>query len=130
MMRACLSILLVLASAACESVRYDHVDVYLVDGHPEASLSQGELWVPEGGVLVFEAQPRAQQPSAPYQGLERFELRAVQPQVAEVRRAILRDTWVVSGISVGHAELQVIVDDGVVDELSVQVLAPGEEAAP
>jgi hypothetical protein len=117
-----------LVTTACESSRYGHVELYRVGGHPEAEIAPSGLSLPEGGVLVFEAQPRADAASPEYVGLERFKLRPSDPDVAMAHRAILRDTWVVSGMSVGETRLQVLVDGEVVDDVPVEVfLAAPEE---
>jgi hypothetical protein len=113
--------------AACESSRYGHVELYRVGGHPDAEIAPSGLSLPEGGVLVFEAQPRADAASPEYSGLERFKLRPADPDVAMAHRAILRDTWVVSGMSLGETRLQVLVDDQVVDDVPVEVFAAALE---
>lgn len=126
-LRALLLLASLAAAAACESSRYGHVELYRVGGHAEAAIAPGGLSLPEGGVLVFEAQPRADAGSPEYAGLERFKLRPSDPDVAMAHRAILRDTWVVSGMSVGETRLQVLVDGEVVDEVPVEVFAAVEE---
>jgi hypothetical protein len=110
------------AATACEESRYDHVDLFRLQGDGGAQIGSGGLVVPEGGVLVFEAHPRAEATSAEYVGLERFKLRPSDPDVAMARRAILRDTWVVSGVSVGTTQLQVLVDNDVVDSIPVEII--------
>lgn len=116
-------------ATACEASRYDHVDLYRVDGHPGAALDGGAIRVPEGGVIVFEAQPRAAASSPDYVGFERFKLRPADPDVATAYRSILRDTWVVSGMAIGSTRLQVLIDDEVVDDMPVEIVA-AEEVAP
>jgi hypothetical protein len=113
------------ATAACEEARFDHVELYRLDGDAEAEIGSDGLVVPEGGVLVFEAYPRAEATSPEYVGLERFKLRPSDPDVAMAHRAILRDTWVVSGVSVGTTELQVLVDNELVDRIPVEITAGG-----
>lgn len=116
------------AALACESSGYSHVELYRVSGHPDAELGSGGLSVPDGGVLVFEAQPRANASAPEYEGLERFKLRPADPDVALAHRAILRDTWVVSGMSVGETRLHVIIDGEVVDDVPVEIFVPvGED---
>jgi hypothetical protein len=115
------------AMAGCESSRYGHVELYRVGGHPDAGIAPSGLSLPEGGVLVFEAQPRADAASPEYSGLERFKLRPSDPDVAMAHRAILRDTWVVSGMSIGETRLQVLIDDQVVDDVPVEVFAAALE---
>lgn len=116
-------------ATACEASRYDHVDLYRVGGHSAAELDDGGIRVPEGGVIVFEAQPRAESSSPEYVGFERFKLRPTDPDVATAYRSILRDTWVVSGMGIGSTRLQVLVDDEVVDDMPIEVVA-AEEVAP
>jgi hypothetical protein len=118
-----LSVVPLVVASACQSSRYDRVELYRVDGHPDAGIEPGGIVVPEGGVLVFEAQPRAETASPEYVGLERFKLRPADPDVAMAYRAILSDTWVVSGMSIGRTELQVIIDGDVVDEVPVEIVA-------
>lgn len=119
---------LLLSTSACESSRYDRVELHRTGGHPEAGIAPNGLTVPEGGVLVFKAQPRAAAASPEYEGLERFKLTPSDPDVATAHRAILRDTWVVSGMSIGTTQLLVIVDGDVVDEVPVEIVAPEEDA--
>ena len=115
-----LALVAVLASG-CESSRYGHVELYRVGGHASAEIGPGGLSVPEGGVIVFEAQPYADAGSSDYVGLERFKLRPADPDVAVAYRAILRDTWVVGGRTEGSTVLHVIVDGQVVDEVPVEI---------
>lgn len=117
----------ILSAIACESSRYDRVELHRTGGHPDAGIAPGGLTVPEGGVLVFRAQPRAEAASPEYEGLERFKLTSSDPDVALAHRAILRDTWVVSGMSVGTTQLLVILDGDVVDEVPVEIVVPQEE---
>ncbi len=115
-----------LASAVgCESSRFGHVQLFEVQGSPGAEITD-KITVPEGGVIVFEAFPKADGVSPEYVGLERFKLRPDDPNVAEARRAILRDTWVVSGISIGTTRLQVLVDGEVVDGVPVEIVEEGQ----
>lgn len=116
-----------LVATACEQSRYGHVELYRVGGHPDAEIAPSGLSVPDGGVLVFEAQPRSEAASPEYTGLERFKLRPSDPDVAMAHRAILRDTWVVSGMSIGETRLQVLVDNEVVDDVPVEVFAAEPE---
>lgn len=125
---ACLCAAVILSASACESSRYDRVELHRTGGHPEAEIAPDGLTVPEGGVLVFKAQPRAAAASPELEGLERFKLTPSDSSVATAHRAILRDTWVVSGMSIGTTELLVIVDGDVVDEVPVEIVAPEEEA--
>jgi hypothetical protein len=116
------------AASGCESSRYGHVELYRVGGHPDAEITPSGLSIPEGGVLLFEAQPRAETGSPEYVGLERFKLRPSDPHVATAHRTILRDTWVVSGMAAGSTRLQVLVDGEVVDDVPVEiVVAEGED---
>jgi hypothetical protein len=117
-------------AAACEASRYGHVEIHRVGGHPDAEIGPGGFVVPEGGVIVFEAQPLSDAGSPAYVGLERFKLRPSDPDVAMAHRAILRDTWVVSGLSLGRTELQVIVDGDVVDDVAVEIVPVELEDAP
>jgi hypothetical protein len=116
-------------ATACEASRYGHVDLYQVGGHGAADIGPAGITVPEGGVIVFEAQPRAERASPPYKGWERFKLRVTDTRVALAYRAILRDTWVVGGLSVGTTRLQVLIDGEVVDDVPVEIVA-AEEVAP
>ncbi len=116
---------MLMGAASCDSARFDHVELYEIQGSPGAEISSSII-VPQGGVILFEAFPRAEANSVEYVGLERFKLRPDDPNVAEAHRAILRDTWVVSGIAVGTTRLQVLVDNEVVDRIPVEIV----EAAP
>lgn len=119
------------AGAACEASRYGHVELFELRGTAEADIDRDGIVVPEGGVIVFEAKPRADGASPEYVGLERFKLRPGDPDVAMARRSILRDTWVVNGVAMGTTELHVMVDGDVVDRIPVEVTAPvDEEGAP
>jgi hypothetical protein len=120
----CLSLFV---ATACEASRYGNVELHRVGGHPEAEIGPGGLVVPEGGVIVFEAQPLADAASPAYVGLERFKLRPSDSDVAMAHRAILRDTWVVSGLSLGRTELQVLVDGEVVDDVPVEIVPAPED---
>jgi hypothetical protein len=122
-----LALVAIVSTSACESSRYDRVELHRTGGHPEAEIDPGGLTVPEGGVLVFRAQPRAEVSSPEYEGLERFKLTPSDSSVATAHRAILRDTWVVSGMSIGSTQLLVIVDGDVVDEVPVEIVAPEED---
>jgi len=117
-------------TTACEASRYGNVELHRVGGHPQAGIGPGGFVVPEGGVIVFEAQPLADAGSPGYVGLERFKLRPSNPDVAMAHRAILRDTWVVSGLSLGHTELQVLVDNEVVDDVPVEIVIAEAEEGP
>ena len=118
------------AATACEESRYGHVELHRVGGHPQAGIEPGGLVVPEGGVIVFEAEPRSDAGSPGYTGLERFKLRPSDPDIAMAHRAILRDTWVVSGLSIGRTELQVLVDGDVVDDVPVEIVPVETEEGP
>lgn len=120
-----LSLSLLLAAAACESARFDHVELYEIEGSPGAKITTAII-VPEGGVVVFEAYPRAESASREYEGLERFKLRSSDDDVADVHRAILRDAWVVSGMARGSTSLKVLVDDELVDTIPVEIVEEGQ----
>jgi hypothetical protein len=113
-------------ATACEASRFGHVELYRVGGDYGAEIGPNGITVPEGGVIVFEAQPYAEPASPEYKGWEDFDLRSTDASVAEAHRSILRDTWVVSGLLVGRTRLQVRIDGERVDDVPVEV----EEAAP
>lgn len=119
-----------LGVTACDAARYGYVSMGEVNGTPGATLDAGRIIVPEGGVLVFRAEPRTDPGAREYLGLERFELLSREPSTAQVRHSILADTWVVNGVAVGSTELDVLVDGEVVDAIAVEVSPSDEEGAP
>jgi hypothetical protein len=124
-----LGVAALLLASACESSRFGHLELYRTGGSYGAEISH-EILVPEGGVILFEAFPRADPSSPEYIGLERLDLRPANPEVAFVSRAILSDTWVVGGMGVGSTQLHVEVDGDVVDTIPVEIFEGSEEEAP
>lgn len=116
-----------LASSGCDP-EYGRVSLHQRRSTPGAELGAEGIVVPEGGVLIFTAQPRADG-SQQYVGFERFELVPSDSRIAEARRSILRDTWVVNGVETGTLELDVVIDGDVVDHIPVEVI-PSSEVGP
>ncbi|MCX4239940.1 hypothetical protein [Paraliomyxa miuraensis] len=108
-------------TVACDP-EFGRVSLHQLRATPEAELGAQGIVVPEGGVLVFEAQPRAAEGSRDYVGFERFEMRPSDSRKVEVRRSIVRDVWVVNGVESGSTALQVLIDGDVVDTIPVDVV--------
>ena len=113
---------LVALSSSCGSA-YDRVDIYTIGGDFDAVASPAGIRVSEGGVVVIEAEPIAQDGHNPYNGLERFELRVADTRIARVRRGVLKDSWVVNGLAVGTTRVQVRVDGELEQLVPLQVAA-------
>lgn len=114
---------LAVVSASCGSA-YDHVEIYTIGGDFDAVASPAGIRVTEGGVVVLEAEPIAQEGHDAYEGLERFELRVADTRIARVRRGVLKDSWVVNGLEVGTTRVQVRVDGELEQLIPLQVAAP------
>ncbi len=117
--RVVLAMVLALGASACDP-EYGELEIFVLDGTPGARASSTQMVVPVGGLLVFEAQPRSDG-AREYTGMERFELRTATFGVAELRRAVLRDTWVLNGLEAGETSIQVRVDGRTVDSIVVGV---------
>ncbi|MCH9687531.1 MAG: hypothetical protein K0V04_39220 [Deltaproteobacteria bacterium] len=111
---------LALASTACDP-EFGEVEIFTLDGSEGSRATSRSFEVPAGGVVVFEAIPRSAGASD-YNGLERFELRTTSLDVAEVRRAVLRDTWVINGVRPGSAVIQVRINGETQTTIPVEVL--------
>jgi hypothetical protein len=114
---------LAVVSASCGSA-YDHVEIYTIGGDFDAVASPAGIRATEGGVVVLEAEPVAQEGHDAYDGLERFELRVADTRIARVRRGVLKDSWVVNGLEVGTTRVQVRVDGELEQLIPLQVAAP------
>lgn len=112
--------LLAALPCSCGSA-YDRVDIYVIGGDFDAVASPAGIRVTEGGVVVIEAEPIAEDGHKPYNGLERFELRVADTRIARVRHGVLKDSWVINGLEVGTTRLQVRVDGELEQLVPLQV---------
>ena len=88
----------------------------------QGAVSTGGLTIREGSVLIVFAEPLSASDAHGYDGLERFELESADPEVAMVRRGVLRDSFFVTGTRAGETWINVIVDGRGKDEYPVLVI--------
>lgn len=112
---------LTVGMVGCDGAQYDRTDLFAVAGDPQANIEPGRIFVPRGGVMVFEAHLVSTSDSLPYKGWETLELRSTQNNVAEVRQAIMSDSWVINGKQAGSGSILVEVDGDHVDSLRFEV---------
>ncbi|MEM9458266.1 MAG: hypothetical protein AAGF11_29085 [Myxococcota bacterium] len=112
---------LTVAAAGCQEAQYQAVKLRMIAGDVEAQVERGAVFVPRGGVLMVDVVPESTSDSPDYKGWEMLELDSTQPGVAQVRPAIVRDAWVVNGVQVGSARLDVTIDGQHVDSIDVDV---------
>lgn len=117
-----LALALAVFASGCGSA-YGGVDIYVVGGDLDAVASPAGIRVTEGGVVVIEANPIAEEGHDDYNGLERFELRIADSRIARARRGVLKDTWVINGLAVGTTRVQVRVDGQLEHLIPMQVAA-------
>lgn len=86
-----------------------------------ATVSPRGVTLREGRVVVVFAEPISADPAREYEGLQRFELRVVDSDVALARRGVLRDSFVLSGAGVGLTQLEVLLDGRVQEALPLEV---------
>lgn len=111
----------VLLLAGCESARFDRVRMTKLVGDDLSEVSSQGVIVRRGTALMFNAQPLSEPGAPEYKGLERFKLISTNPDIAEIRRAVVRDAWVVTGGRPGSARMLVEIDGEIVDDIPLQV---------
>ncbi len=113
--------LLMVMSFGCDSgARYDRLNVYKQAGDSFADAGPGGIVVPVGGVVMFKARAIADG-ARDFVGFEELELVPDQPDVANVRRSIRSDSWVVNGKRAGSGNILVMLDGEPVDSISIEV---------
>lgn len=110
-----------LGALGCGRADYGSLDVYVLSGDDAIPGYTTQVVVPRGGALFLEAHPRAAGGDE-FRGWEQLELRSMSPAVAEIRRSILSDTWVVTGTSPGQATVVVELDGRREDRFTVTVV--------
>ncbi|MCH9686380.1 MAG: hypothetical protein K0V04_33415 [Deltaproteobacteria bacterium] len=107
-------------AVAC-SPRYDSVELRRVAGHPAARVSDREITVPEGGLVVIEADALSAAGSRDYEAIDAMELFSGNSDRVRVVQGLRVDTWMVLGVSQGDTEVLVRLNDRVEDGIPVRV---------
>ena len=119
---------LVLASVTACAPSYDTLDVGWVRGSSDGEASSRGFVVPEGKVLVFEADPKSGR-GRDFEATDALVLSSEDPAVARVEQGLAVGTWMIMGVAEGSTSLEVWINGAFEERRPIDVTAQ-EEVSP
>ena len=107
-------------TAGCDE-RYGGISLRQAGGDLEARVSEDEIRLMAGRVVVFRVEAHATDGHKDYDAIDEIELRSDNSSVAELQPGVKVDTWTVVGRSPGRTDLEVWINDKHEDYVPVVV---------
>lgn len=122
-MKSWVMALIVACSASACDAEYGSLRIREGAGEIDAAyVGTDGVMLEEGKVIIVFAEAISATSDNEYEGLERFSLAVVDPDVATIHRGVLRDSFVIAGRRLGQTRLEVLVHDRVQETLPLNVI--------